>query len=40
MSTVIETLAEYATYLKYERHLKPATLRKVDLSLRYFTELF
>lgn len=40
MSTVIETLAEYVTYLKYERHLKPETLRKVDLSMRYFTELF
>jgi hypothetical protein len=40
MATVIETLAEYHTFLKYDRHLKSATLRKVDLSLRYFTELY
>lgn len=40
MSTVVETLAEYETYLKYERRIKASTLRKVHLSLKYFTELF
>lgn len=40
MSTVIETLAEYQTYITYHRHLKAATIRKIDLSLRYFTELY
>jgi hypothetical protein len=40
MCTVIETLAEYRTYLKYDRHIKESTMRKVDLSLRYFTDLY
>lgn len=40
MSTVIETLAEYRTFLKYERHIKESTIRKVYLSLKYFTELY
>jgi hypothetical protein len=40
MSTVIETLVEYETYLRYDRRIKASTLRKVNLSLRYFTELY
>ena len=40
MSTVIQTLEEYHHYMKYERRLKPSTIRKVDLSLAYFTELY
>lgn len=40
MSTVIDTLPDYQTFLKYERHIKPETIRKVDLSLRYFCEIY
>lgn len=40
MSAVLETLEEYNTYIKFERRLKPSTIRKVNLSLSYFTELF
>ena len=40
MSTVIETLGKYETYLKSQRQIKAATMRKVNLSLRYFVELY
>lgn len=40
MGAVIETLAKYETYLKYDRQNKPETIRKVNLSLSYFTELY
>lgn len=40
MSTVIETYGKYETYLKSVRRIKPATLRKVNLSLTYFSELY
>jgi len=40
MTTVIETLGKYETYLKNQRQIKAATLRKVNLSLRYFSELY
>jgi hypothetical protein len=40
MSSVIEILGEYKDFLKYERRLKDSTLRKVDLSLKYFSELY
>lgn len=40
MSTVIETLPAYFAFLKYDRHIKDVTLRKVDLSIRYFTDLY
>jgi hypothetical protein len=40
MSTVVETLGKYEVFLKKDRENKPATLRKVRLSLSYFAELF
>jgi len=40
MSTEIETLGKYETYLKSQRQIKAATMRKVNLSLRYFVELY
>lgn len=40
MSTVIETYGKYETYLKSVRRIKPQTLRKVNLSLTYFAELY
>ncbi len=40
MSTVIETYGKYETYLCSVRRIKPATLRKVNLSLTYFSELY
>lgn len=40
MSTVVETYGKYETYLKSVRRIKPATLRKVNLSLTYFAELY
>lgn len=39
MSTVIETLGKYESYLR-SKQLKPATLRKVNLSMRYFSEVY
>lgn len=40
MSTVIETYGKYEVYLKSVRRIKHATLRKVNLSLSYFAELY
>jgi|GEM_PF-1786155 hypothetical protein len=40
MVSVIETLGKYDTFLKYDKHNKPETMRKVYLSLSYFTELY
>lgn len=40
MSTVIETYGKYETYLQSVRCIKPATMRKVNLSLTYFAELY
>lgn len=40
MSTVIEKLGEYELYLKEERLIKASTIRKINLSLSYFAELY
>lgn len=40
MTSVIETYGKYEFYLKSERRVKPATFRKVILSLAYFAELY
>lgn len=39
MPTVIETLGQYETHLIHERRIKPNTLRRKQLALKYFTEL-
>ncbi|HMG66362.1 MAG TPA: hypothetical protein VK588_01710 [Chitinophagaceae bacterium] len=40
MTTVIETLGDYHTYLSNIRHIKNTTLRRIDLTLREFCEVF
>lgn len=40
MHTVIDTLADYEAFMKYERRRKPESIRAAKLSLRYFTELY
>lgn len=40
MPTVIEAIGDYQAFLINERYLMPNTIRRVNLSLRYFCELY